>query len=465
MSSYSGRFQYLDANGGVLQDGACQLSFDSENLTLVPGAAAPLAFDLGDIDAFLPADYEVDLALYTGRTIHLRQFGKTFQNLCHDLLEAYRDRLIRCLLLEDLEEVTRFTGAVRLASSAGTIAGPAEIRVYKSNLAVLPTAATAFQWRLAEIDALQFDSSTYTVTLQSSDARLEITKLAKRTEEFANLLRDSLTALNAQSVQAVHSIFPFLNPDQLQRAAQLMKEGRGAPLAKLKAIHPRTEAALLVNGVGAGLKPYFDSLLGRVAAGGLYAGFKFIREEEEAADRSAEAGDETADRESGEIAAPEIAKAVSGPAGPQKADQAKEGAEPILFWFFFPLAAKARAGVPSNVVAWEATSRSGRATYFFRLVAPEQAGGLREVAKAPGVVEAAIRQLNRALVLLNFRREPIYLPDDSLELQPKYRKHAIACRKIAELRHLRASFLGRAIHTSPEQWEKQVEEILEKAGA
>ena len=63
----------------------------------------------------------------------------------------------------------------------------------------------------------------------------------------------------------------------------------------------------------------------------------------------------------------------------------------------------------------------------------------------------------------NFRREPIYLPDDSLTLQPRYHRHAIACRKIPELRRLRASFLGRAIHTSLAAWQKQVDNFLKQS--
>ena len=128
-----------------------------------------------------------------------------------------------------------------------------------------------------------------------------------------------------------------------------------------------------------------------------------------------------------------------------------------------PLAAKTGAKFPDNLVAWEATSRSGRATYFFQLVPPEQAGQLRDALKAPALIEAALRELNRAIVLLNFRREPIYLPDDSLLLQPRFRRYAIACRKLRELVRLRSSFLGRAIHTSPDAWQKQFASYLEKS--
>lgn len=76
---------------------------------------------------------------------------------------------------------------------------------------------------------------------------------------------------------------------------------------------------------------------------------------------------------------------------------------------------------------------------------------------------AKVRRLNRALVMINFRREPIYLSDDSLMSQARYRHYAIGCRKLPVLRDLRASYIGRAIHTSPEAWEKQVNTLL--AGA
>ena len=239
-----------------------------------------------------------------------------------------------------------------------------------------------------------------------------------------------------------------------------MKEGRAAPLVKLKAIHPQTEPALLANAVDTALKPYFDSLMARVPAGWLYAGFKLIRKEDDAAEGREDQVDAATEATAPDAAA-ESAKEAPEEAASEKPHQDEP---PILYWFFFPLARMSSVALPANVVAWEATSRSGRATYFFRLVDPAQADQLRDAAEAPGAMDAAIRQLNRAIVLLNFRREPIYLPEDSLELQPRFRRYAIACRKIPELRRLRASFLGRAMHTSPEAWQKQVEEILAKAG-
>jgi hypothetical protein len=211
------------------------------------------------------------------------------------------------------------------------------------------------------------------------------------------------------------------------------------------------------------LRPYFDSLLAHVPAGNYYAGFKLLREtEDEPATEGATptGGPEGIDTTSAETE-PQVSEEVA--AEPDSEAGWQEQGPPILHWFFLPLAAKPGAKVPANLVAWEATSRSGRATYFFRLVPPEQAGQLQDPTQAAALIDAAIRQLNRAIVLLNFRREPIYLPDESLLLQPRFRRYAIACRKLPELVRLRSSFLGRAIHTSPDAWQKQLASYIEKA--
>jgi hypothetical protein len=246
-----------------------------------------------------------------------------------------------------------------------------------------------------------------------------------------------------------------------------MKEGRAALLAKLQAIHPKAAQALEENVVDRQLRPYFEALRQYTPAGWPYTGFKLLRKDEDREGAPESPGDSpevSAAEETAREAIPEGMQVSAPGAEPAPEAAAEESEEqPILHWFFFPLAATPSAKCPANLIAWESTSRGGRATYFFRLVPPEQARQLQDPAKGPALIDAAVRQLNRALVLLNFRREPIYLPDDALEIQPRYRRYAIACRKIPELRRLRGSFLGRAIHTSLPAWQKQFGNYLAKA--
>jgi hypothetical protein len=457
MPSYSGRFRYLDPDGRVDQSGPCQVAFETETFKLLPGAGSPLAFDLGDVDMFLPADFELTLTLYTAKKIVLSHFGKAFQNLHHDLLEAYRARLVQCLLLEDLEEISRFDGTARLESSRGHVVGDAEFRLYKSNLAVLPLCAAGFQWRLAEIDTVRFDEHNYAVELESAGERLTVTRLAKRAREFHDALLNAMSRLAEKSAEALTRLFPFLDPDQFQQVARIMKEGQVAPLARLTAIHPKIEQAIMRKAVDEQLRPYFETLAGLTPAGRLCTGFKFIRREEESAAPGVRAAvGETApedEQDEGRESQLPAEGAGQGSAGPEEGDA-------ILHWFFFPLATKSGAQPPTDLVAWEATSKSGRATYFFRQLPFEKPGPFARVESGCLGVEATIQQLNRAIILLNFRRAPIYLPDESLQIEPRYRRYAIACRKIPELGKLRAAFVGRAIHSSFQAWQKQVQEFL-----
>jgi hypothetical protein len=427
MPAYSGKFQYRDKSGAPIMMGPCNLRFDAETCTVTPESGAPVAFDLGDVDCAAAGEFDLQLSLYTGRVLQLRQFGAVFSQMAGQFMTAWRDRTVRCMLLEDLAETMRCPGAAAFGRSAAT---PAEIRLYRTNIAVLPASGAPFQWRLADVESVSFDEAAYSIALKSAAEVLVLSKLARKTEELLAGLRAALNEMRRASADALHDLFPFLDPDRLQRLAALMPEGRSVRLASLAAVHPKVPEALLQRAVDGGLRPYFEALRSRAAADSLMAGFKFIRKEEEAEAPEGEAEAVAEDEPSQEIT-PEAA-----PEGEEK--------QPLFFWFFFPLAGA--GGRNTNLAAWEAATGGGRATYFFRL-------------PPSGAVEEAVERITRALALVNFRREPVYLAEESLERQPRFHRYAIAARKLPELRALRESFAGRAMHTSLEQWTAQVEGI------
>ena len=444
MPAYSGKFQYRDESDRPLMQGPCQFSFDAEKCILAPASGTALAFDLGDVDRAVPGELDLQLTLYTGRTLQLRQFGSLFTRMTGEFVSAWRDRTVRCLLLEDLEEIVRATGTAALGAGAPV---RAEIRLYKTNLAVLPMDGVPYQWRLAEVDSAVFDDATYSLILRSGAERLVIAKLARLTDEFTARVRAALDGLRTESAGALHDLFPFLAPDQLQRVLTLMPEGRSVRLSALAAVHPELPDALLEHAVDAPLRPYFEALRAQAVADSLMAGFKFIRQ-----DQAAEAAAEE------EPPPPESSEAAAAPPvedEPPAAEKEEEDQQPLFFWFFFPLAEKNGSGGYANVVAWEACTGSGRATYFFRAVAPQEARVLSDPARAATVVDQAVARITRGLALVNFRREPVYLSGESLDQQPKYHRYAIGARKLPDLRALRSAMLGRAIHSSLEKWQAQ----------
>jgi hypothetical protein len=237
MPAYSGKFQYLDASDHAIDQGACEVSFNDEICTVTPASSAPIVFDLGDVDLIAPAEWDVTLRLYTERRIQLRQFGPAFERMRNELIAAWRDRTIRCLLLEDLKEVARFSGVANGA--------PSEIRIFGSNLAVLPLGGRAMQWRLAEVDSIAFDEATYTFQLTSGASKLTIQKLGARTGEFEQKLRGTVDALRRYAAETLHQTFPFLNPDELRQLTTLAPEGRSVKLTSLAAVHAQLVDALL----------------------------------------------------------------------------------------------------------------------------------------------------------------------------------------------------------------------------
>ena len=141
---------------------------------------------------------------------------------------------------------------------------------------------------------------------------------------------------------------------------------------------------------------------------------------------------------------------------PEGSDQQEE--QPTRLWYFCPLVTDGR---PINAVAQEVTSEPGHATYVFRLMEPERFGSLSGDALAEEA-GAAVARLNRALLTLNFRREPIYLPDEEIE-QGRYTRYKVAVRKLDYLKWTRQSFLGRAIHKDEATWRSQLDQAIARA--
>ena len=85
--------------------------------------------------------------------------------------------------------------------------------------------------------------------------------------------------------------------------------------------------------------------------------------------------------------------------------------------------------------------------------------GLHDLPKGPDAVEEAMDSLNYALVMVNFRREPIYMSEAQMQ-KPENAHYLRSMERVPALRELRANFLGRVAHTSADAWLRGLEELL-----
>jgi hypothetical protein len=302
-----------------------------------------------------------------------------------------------------------------LPADDGAVTGPAEVRLYETNIAVLPDGSEGTQVRLADVDDVRFDAAQYAMEIRAGRRILILSRLAKRTEEFRQVLRQALGEVATRSGRALLEMLPFLSPDDLTRVAEVMKEGRTVAMADLSRVDPRIEAALSTA------LPVLR--IGRISNPSCAA--RSRTRFASGSDRC-EAGQPDEEAEAQVDAHPE-----SG-----------AGEASVVVWLFAPLPTGRSAGEP-GMVAWEPTTGSGRATYFFRL-SPEGAA-LGSEPHTPAALGDEVEMFNRAIASLNFRREPIYLDDTVLARTPEHRRYIIAARRLPDLRRLRGAFAGRAL--------------------
>ena len=98
------------------------------------------------------------------------------------------------------------------------------------------------------------------------------------------------------------------------------------------------------------------------------------------------------------------------------------------------------------------------ATYFFRTM------GRKEYAQTKDEdlvidLENFIKNINRAMIDVNFRREPIFLSTEQLD-SAKYVQYRFAVARMPSLRMLRSLFIGRVVHSSFDQWKNGVNSLL-----
>ena len=132
-------------------------------------------------------------------------------------------------------------------------------------------------------------------------------------------------------------------------------------------------------------------------------------------------------------------------------------------WFLAPISS-ITPDQPVHVIAMEATSAegSGRATYFFKTGDQGSFPNQKNAEPLQSEADRAPKNINRDLVVVNFRREPIYLTDEQLN-SAEYAGYRRAIAKIPALRELRRLFIGRVMHHSPAQWKTDVNQLLKSS--
>jgi hypothetical protein len=439
MTDFSGTFRLLDGSGQELESAEATLAVvDPGALKVDPRNQPSLRVDWADVDAFEVGDYVFGLKLASGETVEVSKVGKRTRELTDEIVASLRAFQAKNLLLE--EPVGGEAFACELTRDGASC--DAQARVFATSLAVVPRNATPFNVPFGELASFAFDEGSYAVKVAWAGGELTLAKLGKQTRAFLQLLEQRVAELRRRGLEALTALLPQVPSMAMRRLGAAMADGVPARREQLDAISPEIWPALVKAAAGTDeLRKTLEELSALCPA-----------------DEVAVAIKETNQRQDADEEPPTAEEQADGEAEPDEAPPVPEQMEGRVVWFAFPIVNEDRSK-PGNAVAVEAVTRSGRATYLFR-IAPAQVYQDASWEELRQLARDRVRSVSRAMVALSFKREPIYLSSEKLN-SAAYARYRLALRLSAPLKASRSTFLGRAIHGKG--WKKQIDNALAKA--
>jgi hypothetical protein len=410
--------EYLltDIAGQETSRGESLARLEEENLAILPRFGEALFLSYRDILDISEGDYEIRITLSSKEDLLLSNLGYRYE----DFLRVLRE-LRNKLLLEDMlmEENLRRSGVEAEfvywdESGKERGRGKCEPRLYETAIVVIPEGGDFIRipysdlWEISEEDHDLMLSVEY-------GGKIVLSKMGSRFDPFAKELSALNNELQLKVQSSLKELLPRFDPLVIRRAARFMKEGRAARRSDIESISPDLWIELEERLEVAGIKEGYDFLQALSQQEKICVGLK-----------RGLLGDLTGE----------------------------------YIWFLIPIYSVTR-GEPGNAIAMEATAgeSGGKATYFFRIVSRKDYPEFKEMEELHKEADNLIKRINRCMLDINFRREPIYLPDERLE-EPQYLKYKFAMKRLPGLQTLRHLFIGRVIHASPEQWKQDVMDLL-----
>jgi len=410
---------FLDESGNEVGTGECKGTIDKEYLTVFPKFGNILPFHLRDIIQIETENYRIILPLFSKEKLILFNLGYYFEDFLRILTDLRNEVIIKDLLMNetnrksdvDMEFVYYDENGNERQKDAG------KIRLYETGLVVIPQKGEVLRLPYSDIARVSEGNHSIRISTEFGE-QLVFSKLGWEFDPFLKTFSDINNELQLKAVSFLKELFPWIDSLSLRRTAGLMREGKAARRADIEVINPRV----------------WQELEKKIASAGLNESYTFLKE---------------------------LAKQERICIGFKRGLMGDLTGEYI--WFLIPIYNVGEKEY-GNAVAMEAAETTveetgGRATYFFRIVSRRDYPNYKSLDELDKEVDKFIRRINRCMFDINFRREPIYLPDERLD-EPAYFKYKIAVQRIPSLRLLRNLYIGRVIHASSEQWKCDVMDLL-----
>lgn len=428
-------YSFKDKASSDIVSGETAIKLEEQTLSFAPKSGEAIYLSLIDIINVVSADYRVSLDLSSGEKLSIYDLGFKFEDFVRTLFARRNEMVLKYLLMNEAVKKSGVQAEVAYVNAQGEQKNfeHCEPRLYETSLILIPSVDDPV--RIPYSDILRVDDKDYSLEIATESG--ENIKLSKMGGEFDGIKRglaDAMNELGLKTQSTLKWVFPALDPAGTRNAARFLKEGRAARRADIESVSPELWSSLEKKTALAGIGKEYEHLKSLSQQDKVCIGLK-----------RGLMGDLTGDH----------------------------------LWLLFPIYSSDPLR-PGNVLAMEvarlqspeadadlpgenqdqASQGAGNATYFFRIVSrKDYAKQVKDIAEMHGIMDRLILRINRLMLDINFRREPVYLSDERLK-EPQYNKYLYAVQKIPSLKALRELFIGRVIHSSFEQWKSDVSDLL-----
>ena len=436
-------YSLSDDKSNVKAEGEAKAALDENYLTLKVDFGDPMLFSYADITGIVDNDYTVDITLTSNEKLTLTRLGYQYEDFLFQLFKLRNELLLKYLLMEESLLQAGFEGQYSSISSNGQMkTGRCEIRLYETGLVLLPQKADPIRIPYCYIS--QISKGDYKLSIIDEFAnKIEISQLGSNFDPLSKALLEAFNKMTIRTQENIKELIPEADPATIRKLASLMKDGRAAKRKDIELLSTEFWRRLTKKIDEANLKTeyeFLDSLS--------------IKDQECVGQKRGLMGNLTGsytwllfplrDSNSNRLSNTVAMEAFNNLKDQenQKQQAATENEDTL----------EDKQLSENNAVATKG------ATYLFRIMGQKEYTQAKDE-ELNGKLEDFIKSINRAMIDINFRREPIYLSDDQLD-STKFVQYRFAIQNIPSLRLLRSLFIARVIHSSHEQWKSNISSLL-----
>ncbi len=410
--TFSADYLLSGEDGQETARGQAQAQLDEENLSILPQFGEALRIPLRQISLITQPGYTIELALTSKEKLTLSKLGRGLDDLFRETSKLRNEMLLADMLMNETVVKAAVQADFIYRDEAGREKekGTCEPRLYETALVVITDRGDLHRLPYSDIAKVRQEPNAVAVDTEGGEGFV-FSRMGKQLDPWKRSLAEAMNALTVKVQASLQELLLTTDPSAIRRLARLMKEGRAA-------------RRLDIEAVSTGLWARLEKKLEAIGLADEYAFLKSLADEK---------------------------RMCIGVKRGLMGDLTGE-----YVWFLAPLYST-NPKQPGNAIAMEAAA--SKATYIFRVAAPADYAALKTPGELEAAVDRAIVRINRCLQAINFRREPIYLSDEQM-WEPRYARYQFAVQKIPELRELRGLFMGRVVHSSPEQWRQDIRALL-----